>query len=76
MSEKDYNALFYDLKALNSLEYVVLQLKVSNIQNSQSDKVETKTIDIRKQTAITIKNELAEFEKETKRLINSLNRKK
>jgi hypothetical protein len=76
MDEKDHNALFYDLKALNSLEYVGLQLKISNIQNSQSDKVETKTIDIRKQTAITIKNELAEVEKETKRLKNSLNRKK
>lgn len=76
MSEKDHNSLFYDLKALNSIEYAGLQMKISNFQNSQSDNFETKAIDIRKQAAITIKNELAKFEKETKKLKNSINEKK
>ena len=73
MNEKDQNALFYDLKALNSLEYLGLQLKISNLQNCQSETIGKKAIDIRKQAAITIQEELAKFVSNTKRLKNSLN---
>jgi len=67
MNEKDQNALFYDLKALNSLEYLGLQLKISNLQNCQSEKIGEKAIDIRKQVEITIQNGLAKFVKENKK---------
>ena len=73
MEEKEHNALFYDLKALNSLEYLGLQIKISNLQNSQIEKVGKKAIDIRKQAAITIQNELKKFVANTKKLKNSLN---